>query len=171
MYMKAIRKWRDSYVVLLIIAVILAAWFTVRLMPKTAFVFGSASVAFFMLLIRQNRLLFDAGLIRDNPILSVPSAVVYTSNGHEKRDVQESIVSTFGILIGSRIYKWNCDGMCGVRLRAIEIDRARIYLTFGDGGETMRVELLHGITDEQAVMDVKQKLWRETGVTAVIHGW
>lgn len=61
--------------------------------------------------------------------------------------------------------------MCGVRLRTIEIDRARIYLTFGDGGETMRVELLHGITDEQAVMDVKQKLWRETGVTAVIHGW
>lgn len=169
--MKVIQKRRDSYAVLFIISVILAAWFTVRLMPKAAFVFGIASVAFFMLLIRQNRLLFDAGLIRDNPILSVTSAVVYTTNGQGKRDVQEAIVSTFGILIGSRIYKWNCDGMCGARLRAIEIDRARIYLTFGDGAETMRVELLHGITDEQAVMGVKQKLWRETGVTAVIHGW
>jgi hypothetical protein len=169
--MKVIRKRRDSYVVLLIIGVILVAWFTVRFLPKTAFVFGSTSIAFFMLLIRQSRLLFDAGLIRDNPILSVTSAVVYTTNGQEKKDVQESIVSTFGILIGSRIYKWNSNGMHGVRLSMIEIDRARIYLTFGDGAETMRVELLHGITDEQAVMDVKQKLWRETGVTAVIHGW
>jgi hypothetical protein len=80
-------------------------------------------------------------------------------------------VSTFGILIGSRIYKWNSNGMHGVRLNMIEIDRARIYLTFGDGAETMRVELLHGITDEQVVMDAKQKLWQETGVTAVIDGW
>jgi len=36
MHMKAIQKRRDGYAALLIIAVILAAWITVRLMPKTA---------------------------------------------------------------------------------------------------------------------------------------
>jgi hypothetical protein len=30
---------------------------------------------------------------------------------------------------------------------------------------------MHGMADEQAVMDVKERLWRETGVTAIISGW
>lgn len=80
-------------------------------------------------------------------------------------------MSTSGILIGSKIYKWGCEGVDGVRLSAIEIDRAKIYLTFGDGAKTMRVELLHGMADEQAVMDVKQRLWHETGIIARISGW
>jgi hypothetical protein len=31
--------------------------------------------------------------------------------------------------MGSKIYKWGSDGVHGVRLKAIEIDRARVYLT------------------------------------------
>jgi len=37
--------------------------------------------------------------------------------------------------------------------------------------KTMRVELLHGMTEKQAVLDAAQKLLHETGVTADITGW
>jgi hypothetical protein len=46
-----------------------------------------------------------------------------------------------------------------------------MYLTFGDVAQTMRVELLHGIAEQQTVLEVAQKLWKETGVTASISGW
>jgi hypothetical protein len=46
-----------------------------------------------------------------------------------------------------------------------------MYLTFGDKDQTMRVELLHGMTQKQAVLDAAQKLWHETGVKASISGW
>jgi hypothetical protein len=136
-----------------------------------ALVFGAASMAMLTLLVRQSRLLYYARLIWDNRILVVPSAVISIWDSKGKRDMEETVVSTFGILIGSKIYKWGCEGVYGVRLSAIEIDRTRIYLAFGDGAETMRVELLHGMADEHAVMDVKQRLWCETGVTAKISGW
>ena len=31
--------------------------------------------------------------------------------------------------------------------------------------------LLHGMMDEQEVFEVKERLWRETGVTAKVSGW
>jgi hypothetical protein len=169
--MKDIRKRRNCYAVFFLIGIFLTAWFAIKLMTETALVFGAASIALLMLLIRQSRLLYDAGLIWDNRILAVPSAVILLSGGRKKRDTEETIVSTFGILIGSKIYKWGCDGVRGVRLKAIEIDRERIHMTFGNGSQTMQVELLHGMADKQEVMDVKQKLWLETGVSATISGW
>ncbi|MGI6362520.1 MAG: hypothetical protein ACOX21_01835 [Bacillota bacterium] len=58
-----------------------------------------------------------------------------------------------------------------MRLSAVQIDKERMYLTFGDAAQTMRVELLHGMTQKQAVLDAAQKLLHETGVTADITGW
>jgi hypothetical protein len=46
-----------------------------------------------------------------------------------------------------------------------------MYLTFGDATQTMRVELLHGMTQKQAVINSAQKLLHETGVRAEIIGW
>ena len=88
-----------------------------------------------------------------------------------EKDTEETVVSTFGILIGSEIYRWGLDGVHGVRLHAAYIDEERMYLTFGDAAQTMRVELLHGMTQKQAVLDAAQKLHYETGVTADITGW
>lgn len=169
--MKAIRKRRICYAVLFVGGVFLATWSTVKLMVATASVFGVASIASLMLLIKQSRLLYDASLIRDNSILAVPSAVISMPDGKEQMDKKEVVVSTFGIMIGSKIYKWGRTGVDGVRLNTVDIDRTRICLTFGDGAETMRIKLLHGMADEQAVMEVKERLWRETGVTAMISGW
>ncbi len=88
-----------------------------------------------------------------------------------KKGAEETVVSTFGILIGSEIYRWGLDGVDGVRLHTAQIDREWMVLTFGDAAQAMRVELLHGMIEKQAVLDAVQKLLRETGVMADITGW
>ncbi len=168
--MKAIRRQCNAYAVLFLLGVFLTAWFVVQQMLEYALIWGGVSIVLLILLIRQGCLLYDANLILDNRIFAVPSAIITRSGEREGRETEETIVSTFGIMIGSMILKWGCDGVRGIRLSAIVIDQARIYLTFGDAAETMQVELLHGMTDKQVVMEVKQRLWRETGVTAVING-
>ena len=81
------------------------------------------------------------------------------------------MVSTFGMIIGSRIYRWGLDGVHGVRLSAVQIDKERMYLIFGDKDHTMRVELLHGMLHKQTVVEAAKKLWHETGIRAEISDW
>lgn len=169
--MEAIRKWRKIYVVLLIISVFSTVWFFRRFMLEMAIVFGCANIVLLILLIKQNQLLKDAGLIWDNCILVVPSAVISTENGKERSVAEQTVVSVFGILMGNKIYKWGSDGVHGVRLSSVVIEKAHIRLTFGDGTKTMWVRLLHGMVDEQEVFEVKERLWRETGVTAKVSDW
>lgn len=156
--MKLIRKRRNCYALFFLVSICLVAWLGVKVTVETVLVFGALSITSFILLVRQNCSLYDAGLIWDNSILAVPSAFISTTNGKKKRDTEETVVSTFGILIGSRIYKWSMAGVHGVRLNAIEIDPMRICLTFGNVAETMQVEMLHGMNSKQAMLEVKQKL-------------
>lgn len=169
--MKSIRKRRNCFAVLLTISICLAVWFGMTFMLGAAFAFGAISLISLLLLVRQSRLLYDATLIWDNRIFAVPSARIFTADSQEKNDAEETVVSTFGMLIGRKIYRWGLHGVHGVRLNAAQIDRARIYLTFGDAAQTMRVELLHGMTQKQALLDAAQKLWHETGVRAEISDW
>lgn len=169
MRMKAIKNRGKCYTVFFVVSICLTAWFSVKLMLEAAFVSAALNIILLMLLVRQSRLLYNANLILNNRILSVPSVIIYMSGVKERMDTEEITVSTFGIMVGSKIYKWGCDGMYGVRLNAVEIDRSRIHLTFSDGINTMRTELLHGMVDEQTVMRVKQKLLCETGVEAAIY--
>lgn len=169
--MKLIRKRRNGYALLFAVSICLAVWLGVTSMLEVVFAFGAISLISLLLLVRQSRLLYDATLIWDNRILAVPSALISMPGRQMKKDTEETVVSTFGILIGSEIYRWGLDGVHGVRLHAVQIDKERMYLTFGDKDQTMRVELLHGMTQKQAVLGAAQKLLRETGVTAVVNGW
>jgi len=169
--MKSIRKRRNGYALLFAAGICLEVWLGMAFMLKAVFVFGAISLIFLLLLVRESRRLYDATLIWDNRILAVPSALISTEGSLRQADTVETVVSTFGMLIGSRIYRWGLDGVHGVRLSAVQIDKERMYLTFGDKDQTMRVELLHGMTQKQAVLDAAQKLLRETGVTAVVNGW
>ena len=169
--MELIRKRRNIYAVLFIISTCLTMCLGAAFMVGTALVFGAMSVASLIFLIRQNRLLYDATLIRDNRIFAVPSAPTLTAGGQKKNGRKEVIVSTFGSLVGSKIYRWGRNGLHGVWLNAVRIDKERMYLTFGDMAKAMQVELLHGMTEQQEVLDVAQKLWHETGVTASISEW
>ena len=169
--MKSICKRRNGYVLLFAASICLAVWSGMAFSLEAALTFGAISLISLLLLLRQSRLLYDATLIWDNRILAVPSALISMPSRQMKKDTGETEVSTFGILIGSDIYRWGLDGVHGVRLHASHIDQERLYLTFGDKDQTMRVELLHGMTQKQAVLGAAQKLLRETGVTAVVNGW
>ena len=169
--MKLIRKRRNRYALLFAASICLAVWLGATFMLEAIFAFGVISAISLLLLVRENRLLYDATLIWDNRILAVPSALISMPGRQMKKDTEETVVSTFGILIGSEIYRWGLDGVHGVRLHTAHIDQERMYLTFGDAAQTMRVDLLHGMTQKQAVLDAAQKLLRETGVTADITGW
>ena len=169
--MLSIRKWRNYYALFFTIGILLTIWFVLQFIYEAAFIFGSISIVLLIFMIRQNRLLYNARLICDNSIFTVPLATVSTLNGEVKAKAGETVVSTFGIIIGSKLYKWGHYGACGVMLQAIEIDKERIYLTFGDEVEALMVGLLHGIANYQEVMEVKEKLWRETGVEAVVKSW
>ena len=169
--MKLIRKRRNGHVLMLAVSICLAVWLGATFMIEAVFAFGAVSLISLLLLVRESRLLYDATLIWDNRIIAVPSALITIPGSQVKKDNEETVVSTFGILIGSEIYRWGLDGVHGVRLHAVHIDKGRMYLTFGDTVHTMRVELLHGMAQKQAVLDVAQKLFHETGVTADITGW
>lgn len=169
--MKLIRKRRNGYALLFAASICLAVWLGATFMLEVVFAFGAISLISLLLLVRQSRLLYDATLIWDNRILAVPSALISMPGRQMKKDTEETVVSTFGILIGSKIYRWGLDGVHGVRLHTAHIDQERMYLTFGDAGQIMRVELLHGMTQKQALLDAAQKLLHETGVTADITGW
>ncbi|MDD4295635.1 MAG: hypothetical protein PHC69_01595 [Ruminiclostridium sp.] len=169
--MKLIRKRRNRYALLFAASICLAVWLGATFMLEAIFAFGAISAISLLLLVRESRLLYDATLIWDNRILAVPSALISMPGYQMKKDTEETVVSTFGILIGSEIYRWGLNGVHGVRLHTAHIDQEWMYLTFGDVAQTMRVDLLHGMTQKQAVLDAAQKLLRETGVTADITGW
>ncbi|RBP65315.1 hypothetical protein DES36_10752 [Alkalibaculum bacchi] len=169
--MKLIRKRRNRYALSLAASIYLTVWLGKAFMLEVVFAFGAISLISLLLLVRQSRLLYDATLIWDNRILAVPSALISMPGPQMKKDTGETVVSTFGILIGSEIYRWGLDGVHGVRLHTAQIDKERMYLTFGDASKTTRVELLHGMTEKQAILDAAQTLLRETGVTAEIINW
>ena len=169
--MKLIRKRRNGYALLFAANICLAVWLGMEFMLEVVFAFGAISLISLLLLVRQSRLLYDATLIWDNRILAVPSALVSMPGCQMKKDTEETVISTFGILIGSEIYRWGLDGVHGARLNAVQIDKERMCLTFGDAAQTMRVDLLHGMLHKQTVVEAAQKLWHETGVRAEISDW
>lgn len=169
--MKLIKKWRDISVALFVVCILFTALFAVMQTLEMAIVFGIADVAIFIFLYRQNRLLHDASLICNNQILCVPSAIIVAENYTTKTILNETVVSTFGMLLGSKVYKWGCDGIRGTRLKQVKLDKERIWLTFGTEDETRCIELLHGMTNKQSVLEITQKLRHETGVTAIITDW
>lgn len=169
--MKAIKKWRNISAVVFVVCILFTAMFAVTQTLELAIVFGIAGVAVLFILYRQNQLLHGASLICNNQILTVPLAIVVAENCTVKMTLDETVVSTFGLLIGNKVYKWGCDGVRGSRLKQVKLDKERIYLTFGTEDETQCIGLLHGITSRQSIMETTQKLRHETGVTARITGW
>ncbi len=171
MQVKVIRMQRNFYTLFFALSSFPAVWLGVIAKTEAAIAIGAISVVFLILLIKKSRLLYDATLIWDNRILAVSSALISTTGGTGQSHTEETVVSTFGILIGAKIFRWGLDGVHGVRLSSIEIDRQRMILIFGDATRSMRIELLHGMTDQSKILTVKQKFWSETGVSANIDGW
>lgn len=171
MILQSFRRQRNCYALLFMFGIAGALGTAFWQIPKAVVAFGVVSTIALVFLVRKNRLLHDAALIWDNRILAVPSAFFSASNAEKQNRLEETVISTFGALIGTKIYRWGLDGVHGVRLSGIEIDRQRIILTFGDAARTMRIELLHGMTEPKEILSVKQKFNHETGITASINDW
>ena len=169
--MKAIKDRRNIYAALFTVVILLTVLFLVLHRMTAAIICGSLTALLLILLYRQNRLLGVAMVICDSRILTVPSSIVTSQNQPNQKRAEETIVSTFGLLLGNNVYQWGCEGVYGVRLREVRIDKEHICLSFGDDGETLCVELLHGLTDRQSIMEITQKIWHETRVQAEISDW
>jgi len=168
---KAIKDRRNLYAAFSVAVMLLTMLLLITQKTETAITCGGLTAAALILLYRQSRLLVAAMVIYDSRILTVPLSVVTSENQPEQKQAEETIVSTFGLLIGNKVYQWGCEGVYGVRLREVQIDKEHICLSFGADGEMLRVELLHGLTDRQSVMEITQKIWHETGVRAEIGDW
>ena len=164
--MRSIRRRRRGYVLLLTVSLCLTMGSAVGFKTGVTFVFGATVIISLILLAKQNRLLHQANLIWDNPIL-----LVTCDTTPIRQEEEATIVSTFGLWDGAKIHEWGRSGMRGIRLTSMGIHKTRINLSFGNAGETTWAELIHGITDLQEVLNVKEKLWRETGVIATIVDW
>lgn len=169
--MKAIKDRRNIYAALFTVVIFLTVLFLVLHRMTAAIICGGLTAVLLILLYRQNRLLNVAMVICDSRILTVSSCVVTSENRPGQTQAEETIVSTFGLLLGNRVYQWGCEGVYGVRLREVQINKEHICLSFGADGEMLRVELLHGLTDRQNVMEITEKIWHETRVRAEISDW
>lgn len=168
MRVQSIRRQRNCCALIFMFGIAGALGTAFWQIPQMAVSFGVVSTVALVFLIRKNRLLHDATLIWDNRILTVPSALFAAHDAEKQNHMEETVISTFGALIGTKIYHWGLDGVHGVRLSGIEIDRQRMILIFGDAVRTMRIELLHDMTEPKEILSVKQKFRHETGVTASI---
>lgn len=169
--MKSIKNRRNIYAALSAAIILLTVLLLITQKTEAAITCGGLTAVALIMLYRQSRLLGAAMVIYDSRILTVPSSVVISENRSNQTQAEETVVSTFGLLLGNEVYQWGCEGVYGVRLREVRIDKEHICLSFGADGEMLRVKLLHGLTDRQSVMEITQKIWHETRVQADISDW
>ncbi len=169
--MNTIRKGWSIYAIISVVCVLSTVMFASMQEIEASISCAAICTTSLILFYRQNRLLYAARLICDNRILTVPSSIAKTENRLSKKTMEETVVSTFGLLLGNKVYQWGCDGICGIRLHEVWLDREHICLTFGVDGNKLHVELMHGMTDSQSILEITQKLWHETGVQAKVSGW
>jgi len=107
-----------------------------------------------------------ARLIVENQILHIRPAVISDSAGDapdlEGEENIEVYVSYFGILLGTKIIKFNQEG---IRLKAVEIGRDFISLTYGADKRMQSTRLLRPPIDPAAMDEICERFRYETGIT------
>jgi hypothetical protein len=125
----------------------------------TAFVFFTMS-----------KKLKDAQLIVENQILHIQPAVFREPDSRKESGIQpcetiEMFVSGFGILLGSKIIKFN---QAGIRLKAVEIGRDYLSIDYGTDAEVRNIRLLHARPDSAVLVGIIEKFRYETGIVPVV---
>ncbi|MBU7006566.1 hypothetical protein [Phosphitispora fastidiosa] len=121
--------------------------------------------------IRECRKMKIARLIAENPILHIRTAVVSDIPGEaaqpediENEDIEniEVFVSYFGILLDTKIIKFNQDG---IRLKAVEIGDDFISFTYGTEKWMQNTRLLRAPIDPATMDEISERFRYETGIT------
>ncbi|NPV91264.1 MAG: hypothetical protein HPY50_10895 [Firmicutes bacterium] len=140
------------------------------LQPKTFLAFAiPATMLSAALAILEYKKLKTAELIVENQILYIQPAVIdagVRGKGSASSDGDiEVFISGFGILLDSKVIKFNQDG---VYLKDVEIGREYMCLTYGTNTSTRKTRILHAAMDSREVQDIVEKFRFETGVVPVV---
>lgn len=118
---------------------------------------------------REHRRLKIAHLIAGNPILHIRTAVI--SGGAAERSKPESVeifVSYFGILLDSKIIKFNQEG---VLLKAVEVGRNFISFRYGTDQWMRSTRLLLPEIPGGELEKIRERFRYETGIMPlIVHG-
>jgi hypothetical protein len=118
---------------------------------------------------QEYKKLKTARLIVENQILHIRPAVISSraGDGTKPEDVKniEVFVSYFGILLDSKIIKFNQDG---IRLKAVEIGCDFISLTYGTNKRVQNTRLLRAAIDTGELEKIVEQFRYETGIEPVI---
>lgn len=125
----------------------------------------TVSAVFF---IRGYKKMKDAQLIVENQILRICPAVVNEDGTNALSlpvNVLEAIISCFGILLDSRIIKFN---QGGIRLETVEIGGNFISFTYGNNKRMHNMQLLQAAIDNRELAEILEKFRYETGIVPVV---
>jgi hypothetical protein len=111
-----------------------------------------------------------AKLIIENKIMSIEAAEINkrsydSSDNILKIDSLEFFISCFGILLGSRVIKFNIDG---VRLKKVEIGNDLVCLTYGTNDSIQHIKLIHGVIEIDELKTIAERFRYETGIVPII---
>jgi len=120
--------------------------------------------------VREYKKLKTAHLIIENSILHIRTAVISNVSGEtakpQEAENTEAFVSYFGILLDSKIIKFNQDG---IYIKAAEIGKDYISLTYGTDKRVQNTRLLRAAVDPAELDGIVKKFHFETGVNPVIN--
>ncbi len=128
---------------------------------------GAITISLF---IKMTQMLLAARLIVENRILHIQPAVLSERDSMKENEVQscesiEMFVSCFGILLGSKVIKFNQEG---IRLKAVEIGLNYLSLDYGRDTDIRSIRLINPRPDSSALAGIIEKFRYETGITPTI---
>lgn len=116
-----------------------------------------ASIILVSLLILEYERFNAAKLIIENIIMNIQVAKI----DENSTDVLEFIISCFGILLGSKVIKFNIDG---IRLEGVEITHDTICIVYRKDNKRKSIQLLHGTIGKQEIKGIAERFQYETGI-------
>lgn len=141
--------------------------------PIQKWLFLGTGILFTIILIglwvRENNKMKMATLIVENKILQINSVVVSHKKGKRSKMEDskgiEVLISYFGILLDSKIIKFNQEH---IRLKAVEIQHGFISITYGTDEWIKNIRLICSILDEEQLKRLSEKFEYETGIKPTI---
>lgn len=133
------------------------------------FVFALLLLIFIILvssLMRQYKAYSAANLIIENSIMNIQAVKIEQNTLEAGTDILpidtiEFIISCFGILVGSKVIKFNVDG---ISLKEIEIGHDSICIAYGKNERKKIIRLMHRSLEKQKLLDVAERFRYETGI-------
>lgn len=112
----------------------------------------------------------SAKLIMENKIMNVHVAQIEQSMCGTGTDIIqvdsiECIISCFGILFGSKVIKFNIDGII---LRKIEIGHDFICFIYGKDKTNKIIKLIHSVMKKEELQSITERFHYETGIIPIV---